>query len=226
MIRVFIGFDPRESVAFHVLSQSIHARASQPVSIAPIMLSQLHGLMTRARDPLQSTDFSFSRFLTPFLCDYQGWAVFMDCDMLVLDDIVKLWGLRDENYAVQVVKHDHIPKEDTKFLGSAQTRYEKKNWSSVMLLNCAKCKMLTPDYVNTASGLDLHRFHWLDGDHLIGDIPHSWNHLVAYDPSKPTTEISNLHFTSGGPYFNEYHNTEYADEWVNEKDQMLRVEQL
>ena len=226
MIRVFIGFDPRESVAFHVLSQSIHARASQPVSIAPIMLSQLHGLMTRARDPLQSTDFSFSRFLTPFLCDYQGWAVFMDCDMLVLDDIVKLWGLRDENYAVQVVKHDHIPKEDTKFLGSAQTRYEKKNWSSVMLLNCAKCKMLTPDYVNTASGLDLHRFHWLDGDHLIGDIPHSWNHLVAYDPSKPTTEISNLHFTSGGPYFNEYHNTEYADEWVNEKDQMLKVEQL
>ena len=226
MIRVFIGFDPRESVAFHVLSQSIHARASQPVSIAPIMLSQLHGLMTRARDPLQSTDFSFSRFLTPFLCDYQGWAVFMDCDMLVLDDIEKLWGLRDENYAVQVVKHDHIPKEDTKFLGSAQTRYEKKNWSSVMLLNCAKCKMLTPDYVNTASGLDLHRFHWLDGDHLIGDIPHSWNHLVAYDPSKPTTEISNLHFTSGGPYFNEYHNTEYADEWVNEKDQMLWVEQL
>ena len=226
MIRVFIGFDPRESVAFHVLSQSIHARASQPVSIAPIMLSQLHGLMTRARDPLQSTDFSFSRFLTPFLCDYQGWAVFMDCDMLVLDDIVKLWGLRDENYAVQVVKHDHIPKEDTKFLGSAQTRYEKKNWSSVMLLNCAKCKMLTPDYVNTASGLDLHRFHWLDGDHLIGDIPHSWNHLVAYDPSKPTTEISNLHFTSGGPYFNEYHNTEYADEWINEKDRMLMVEQL
>ena len=225
MIRVFIGFDPRESVAFHVLSQSIHARASQPVSITPIMLSQLHGLMTRARDPLQSTDFSFSRFLTPFLCDYQGWAVFMDCDMLVLDDIVKLWGLRNENYAVQVVKHDHIPKEDTKFLGSAQTRYEKKNWSSVMLLNCAKCKMLTPDYVNTASGLDLHRFHWLDGDHLIGDIPHSWNHLVAYDPSKPTTEISNLHFTSGGPYFNEYHNTEYADEWVNEKDQMLMVEQ-
>ena len=226
MIRVFIGFDPRESVAFHVLSQSIHARASQPVTIAPIMLSQLHGLMTRTRDPLQSTDFSFSRFLTPFLCDYQGWAVFMDCDMLVLDDIVKLWGLRDGNYAVQVVKHDHIPKEDTKFLGSAQTRYEKKNWSSVMLLNCAKCKILTPDYVNTASGLDLHRFHWLDGDDLIGDIPHSWNHLVAYDPSKPATEISNLHFTSGGPYFNEYHNTEYADEWGNEKDQMLRVEQL
>ena len=226
MVRVFIGFDPRESVAFHVLSHSIHARASQPVSITPIMLSQLHGLMTRAKDPLQSTDFSFSRFLTPFLCDYQGWAVFMDCDMLVLDDIVKLWELRKENYAVQVVKHDHMPKEDKKFLGSTQTRYEKKNWSSVMLLNCAKCKALTPDYVNTASGLDLHRFHWLDGDHLIGDIPHSWNHLVAYDPFKPTTEISNLHFTSGGPYFKEYHNTEYATEWGNEKDEMLKVEQL
>ena len=161
MIRVFIGFDPRETVAFHVLSQSIQARASQPVAITPVMLSQLEGLMTRERNPLQSTDFSFSRFLTPYLCDYDGWAVFMDCDMLVLQDMAKLWALRDDNYAVQVVKHDHVPEEDTKFLGAPQTRYEKKNWSSVMLFNCAKCKALTPDYVNTADGLDLHRFHWL-----------------------------------------------------------------
>ncbi len=225
MIRVFIGFDPRETVAFHVLSQSIHARASQSVSITPVMLSQMEGLLTRERDPLQSTDFSFSRFLTPYLCDYEGWAVFMDCDMLVLTDVAELWALRDDNYAVQVVKHDHVPEENTKFLGAPQTRYEKKNWSSVMLFNCARCRALTPDYVNTASGLDLHRFHWLDGDHLIGEIPHNWNHLVGYDPTIPVEEILNLHYTIGGPYFDAYRNTDYAEEWFLERDAMLRCDQ-
>ena len=225
MIRVFIGFDPRETVAFHVLSQSIHARASQPVAITPVMLSQLEGLMTRERNPLQSTDFSFSRFLTPYLCDYDGWAIFMDCDMLVLQDMAKLWALRDDNYAVQVVKHDHVPEEDTKFLGAPQTRYEKKNWSSVMLFNCAKCKALTPDYVNTADGLDLHRFHWLDGDHLIGEISRGWNHLVTYDPTVPVEDLSNLHYTIGGPYFDAYRNTDYAEEWFLEREAMLRCDQ-
>ena len=225
MIRVFIGFDPRETVAFHVLSQSIHARASEPVSITPIMLSQLKDLMTRERNPLQSTDFSFSRFLTPYLCDYEGWAVFMDCDMLVLKDMAELWALRDDDYAVQVVKHNHVPEEDTKFLGAPQTQYEKKNWSSVMLFNCEKCQALTPEYVNTASGLDLHRFHWLDGDHLIGQLPHSCNHLVAYDQTVPISEVFNLHYTSGGPYYKEYQSTDYAEEWFSEKENMLRCDQ-
>ena len=225
MIRVFIGFDPRETVAFHVLSQSIRDRASEPVSITPIMLSQLDGLMTRERNPLQSTDFSFSRFLTPYLCDFEGWAVFMDCDMLVLDDIAKLWALRDDAYAVQVVKHDHVPEEEVKFLGATQTKYEKKNWSSVMLFNCAKCQTLTPDYVNTASGLQLHRFQWLDSDDLIGEFPHRWNHLVAYDKTVPSGDVSNLHYTIGGPYFEEFKTTDYADEWFDEKDRMLRCDQ-
>ena len=117
MIRVFIGFDPRETVAFHVLSQSIHARASQPVSVTPLMLSQLHVLMTRERDPLQSTDFSFSRFLTPYLCDYKGWAIFMDCDLLCRYDIKNLWDLKSDKYAIMCIHHNHNPTEDTKFLG-------------------------------------------------------------------------------------------------------------
>lgn len=221
MIRVFVGYDSREAVAFNVLSHSINRRSSQPVSIAPIMLSQLGSIMTRERHPLQSTDFSFSRFLTPYLCDYDGWALFMDCDMLVLDDMAKLWELRDDNYAVMVVKHDHKPSEDIKFLNQAQTKYEKKNWSSVMLMNCAKCKALTPDYVNEASGLDLHRFHWLDNDDLIGEIPHGWNHLVDYDPTVPASEVSNLHYTSGGPYFKDYVDCSYATEWFAERDDML-----
>ena len=112
MINVFIGYDPREAVAFSVLAFSIHRRASQPVCITPLMLSQLKDDYTRERHPLQSTDFSFTRFLTPYLSGYNGWSVFMDCDMLVLDDIAKLWALRDERYAVQVVKHHHVPKEE------------------------------------------------------------------------------------------------------------------
>ena len=226
MIRIFIGFDPRETVAYHVLSHSIHARASAPVSIAPLMLSQLGGLMTRERNSLQSTDFSFSRFLTPYLCGFEGWAIFMDCDMLVLEDIVKLWALRDDKYAVMCVKHDHVPKEKTKFLGAQQTKYEKKNWSSVMLFNCAKCTALTPDYVNSASGLDLHRFNWLGDDDLIGEIPHRWNLLVGYDQSIPVDEVSNLHYTIGGPYFHDYKDIDYAAEWFAERDEMLRCEQL
>lgn len=221
MIKVFVGYDHREAVAFNVLSHSINRRASQPVMVAPIMLSQLGNLMTRERHPLQSTDFSFSRFLTPYLCDYEGWALFMDCDMLMLEDIANLWELRDDNYAVMVVKHDHKPAEDTKFLNQAQTKYEKKNWSSVMLMNCAKCKALTVDYVNEASGLDLHRFHWLESDDLIGEIPHGWNHLVDYDPTIPAADVSNLHYTSGGPYFDDYKDCSYAAEWFAERDDML-----
>ncbi|HUJ00923.1 MAG TPA: glycosyltransferase [Usitatibacter sp.] len=222
MIRVFIGYDPREAVAFGVLSHSIHARASQPVAIAPLMLSELQGVYRRRRDPLQSTDFSFSRFLTPHLCDYEGWAIFMDCDMLVLDDIAKLWSLRDERYAVQVVKHVHVPREEVKFLGAVQTKYEKKNWSSVMLMNCARCRALTPDYVNTATGLELHQFKWLGEDSLIGALPSKWNHLVGYDA--PRRDASLVHYTIGGPYFESYRDCEYAAEWFAERESMLRVE--
>lgn len=221
MIRIFIGYDPREAVAFNVLSHSIQTRASRPVSITPLMLSQLKDVFWRERVSLQSTDFSFSRFLVPHLCGYEGWALFMDCDMLMLDDVAKLWELRDDRFAVQCVKHDHVPTEDTKFLGHAQTRYEKKNWSSVMLFNNARCTALTPDYVNTASGLELHRFVWLGNDDLIGEIPHRWNHLVDYDKPVPVGELSNLHFTTGGPYFPEYKSCGYADLWFAERDRML-----
>ncbi len=129
--------------------------------------------------------------------------------------------MQDERFAVQVVKHDHVPSEDVKFLGATQTRYEKKNWSSVMLFNCARCTALTPDYINSASGLDLHRFHWLSGDELIGELPHRWNHLVDYDPTLPESKLSLLHYTIGGPYFPEYKDCGYADLWRTELERMI-----
>lgn len=223
MIPVFIGYDPREAIAYSVLAHSINVRASQPVAVTPLMLSQLKQIHRRERNPLQSTDFSFTRFLTPYLANYQGWSIFMDCDMLVLDDIAKLWALRDERYAVMCVKHNHVPRETIKFLNAPQTPYAKKNWSSVMLFNNAKCRALTPEYVGTASGLELHQFKWLEDENLIGEIPHRWNHLVGYDAPNP--DISLVHYTLGGPYFNEFVNCEYAREWFAERDQVLNAAQ-
>jgi len=221
--RVFIGYDLREAVAFSVLTHSIHARSSIPVSIAPVMLSQLEQTFTRPRDPLQSSDFSFSRFLTPYLAGYEGWALFTDCDMVMLEDIGVLWALRDDRYAVMCVQHNHVPKEETKFLGEQQTKYAYKNWSSVMLFNCAKCTALTPDFVNSATGLQLHQFKWLEGDHMIGELPSKWNHLVGY--SEPRGDAALVHYTIGGPYFDEYQDCEYAEEWLAERDAMLFCQQ-
>ena len=219
MIPVFIGYDPREAVAWSVLAYSIQVRSSARVTIAPLMLQQLRDVLVRERHPLQSTQFSFSRFLTPYLSQYRGWSIFLDCDMLARDDIARLWALRDERYAVQVVKHRHRPGETTKFLGEPQTAYEKKNWSSVMLFNNRKCRALTTEYVNSASGLDLHQFKWLGSENLVGELPGRWNHLVGY--CKPSRDVSLVHYTLGGPYFPEFADCEYADEWRAERDAML-----
>jgi hypothetical protein len=218
MIRIFIGYDPREAVALSVLAFSIFSRASEPVSITPLALANLRGVFSRSRDPLQSTDFAFTRFLTPYLSGYEGWSLFLDCDMLVLDDIATLWRLRDERYAVQVVKHDHRPRETVKFLAQPQTAYAKKNWSSVMLMNNARCRALTPGYVNSATGLELHQFKWLEDEALIGELPRRWNHLVGYD--LPTSEVSLVHFTLGGPYFADHAHCEFADLWRAEYARM------
>jgi hypothetical protein len=140
--------------------------------------------------------------------------------MLMLDDVASVWAERDENFAVQVVKHDHKPSESKKFLDQSQSKYEKKNWSSVMLFNNARCKALTTDYVNTATGLELHQFKWLKDDSLIGDLPARWNHLVDYDPELPQDDVSFLHYTEGGPYFDAYKNCGYADLWFTERDKV------
>lgn len=219
--RVFIGYDAREEVAFHVLQRTIHQHSSIPVSVTPIALSQLGGIFKREINPLQSTEFSFSRFLVPWMCGFSGWAIFMDCDMIVREDIAKLWKLRNPDYAVQVVKHDYTPRDEKKFLNAVQTKYEKKNWSSVILFNCSKCKKLTPEYVNTATGLELHQFKWLAGDNEIGEIPAKWNHLVGeYDPAP---DAALVHYTLGGPYFEEYLDCEHAKEWFDNRQGLLTI---
>ena len=195
--------------------------ASEPVSIAPLMLSQLRQIFTRPRDPKQSTDFSFTRFLVPFLCEYQGWTIFANGDMIFRKDIAELWKLRDDKYAIQVVKHEHIPQRSEKFLGHLQTAYARKNWSSLILFNNARCRALTIDYVHSAAGLYLHQFKWLKDDDLIGALPKQWNHPVDHDPAEPLENIANLHFTDGGPWLESHAQCGHASEWKSELDLML-----
>ncbi|WP_119944660.1 glycosyltransferase [Neorhizobium sp. NCHU2750] len=220
---VFIGFDSKEVAAYHVFCQSILEKSSMPVTFTPINLANLGGIFTRERNSLQSTEFSFSRFLVPYMSGYEGWSLFADCDMIMRSDIAKLWELRDDRYAAMCVKHNYVPKVETKFLGQVQTKYEKKNWSSVILFNNAKCRKLDLDYVNSASGLELHQFKWLESEDLIGELPQSWNWLVNEYEYSPDADL--VHFTDGGPYFDEYKNDDYADEWFATRDRMLHVTQ-
>ena len=228
---IFIGYYPRERAATNVLIDSLYQHSSVPLAITPLVTPQLEaqGLFWRERDPKQSTAFSFTRFLVPHLMGYEGWALFMDCDMLCRADVKALWDLRDDRYGAMCVQHEHVPGETVKFLGEVQSAYPKKNWSSLMLLNCSRCIKLTPDYVNTASGLELHRFHWLEGDDEIGAVDAGWNHLVDVQaaPTAPTLEGGPrlLHWTLGGPWFREQRTMGglLAAEWFGARDDAMKL---
>lgn len=209
MIPVCIGYDPAEKVAWHVLASSLIERSTVPLAITPVGNTVLpKGIWWRERGPMDSTEFSNARFTVPRLMNYQGWAIFADCDMLATADIEELWAQRDDRYAVMVVKHSHTPKEETKFLGAKQTVYPFKNWSSLMMFNCAHphCRELTPKYVNTAPGLDLHGFAWTTPE-SIGAISGLWNVLTigpneVLHPEVISTEETPalIHYTRGGPW--------------------------
>lgn len=222
MLNIFIGYDSREDVAFHTLKYSIERHSSVPVSIRPIKLREVQerGLYTRQRGPTESTEFSLTRFLVPALSEYRGWSVFMDCDMLCRADIAGLAAQMEKQpaKALLVCKHDYTPSPERKFLNQIQTAYPRKNWSSVMLMNNERCRALTPQYVNTATGLDLHRFNWLKSHEQIGALELEWNWLVTEYKYNPAAKLA--HFTRGGPWFDEYRGSDYADEWFKERDLM------
>ena len=221
MINIFIGFDEGEKVSYHILSESIRRQSSVPVSITPLCLSNLPEFR-RELQTNQSTEFAFSRFLVPYLCNYSGHAIFMDCDMLARADISELWRQRTTKYAVQCVQHDYTPNSTVKFLNQPQTPYPKKNWSSMMLFNCAKCTTLTPDYVNSATGLELHQYKWLENEELIGKINEEWNWLVGEYEHNPNAKL--VHYTEGGPYFKNYKNCDYSEEWFDTFKETTKID--
>ena len=210
-VRIFVGFDQREAIAYHTFCQSIIERSSNLVSFHPLALRNLRNTYAEMhRDG--SNEFIYSRFLVPALCDFQGWALFCDGDMIVQDDIYKLWQMRNSNYAAQVVQHDYKTRYPFKYLGARNEDYPRKNWSSVILWNCSHPanRILTPDMVSESTGSYLHRFSWLP-DHLIGRLPIGWNHLVGELPPNPEAPL--LHYTIGTPCFNNFRDFECADRW-------------
>ena len=212
-IPIFIGYDPREAVAYHTCANSIIRQASQPVSIIPLALSLLSGYTENHTDG--SNQFIYSRFLVPHLMDYEGFAIFIDGDMILRDDIVKLCDLYDPTKAVQVVKHDYKTRMTEKYLGAKNENYPRKNWSSVVLWNCyhESNKKLTPEFVQSATGAELHRFTWIKDDD-IGELPKEWNWLP--DEFGPNLDAKLLHYTLGTPCFHEFATTPQGEEWHRE----------
>lgn len=216
-INIVVGFDQRESVAYHTFTQSVIDKSSLPVMFIPLAINTLKGYQETHSD--KSNDFVYSRFLTPYLNGFKGWAIFADGDMICQADIKELWDLRDESKALLVVKHDYETKAHQKYLGNINENYPRKNWSSIILWNCAhaKHKILTPAFVANQTGKYLHRFGWLD-DNDIGELPLEWNWLAIEYPDNRKAKL--IHYTLGTPCFIDYRDTEMADIWHEAKKRM------
>jgi hypothetical protein len=226
-MRIWIGWTPAEMRAWNVAQYSAQKHSSVALDIHRLALGPLcaQGLYTRPSrtdaqgvvwdtisDAPMSTEHAVSRFLVPHLAGHRGWVLFTDGDVLFRRDVAALFALANPQYAVQVVKHVHVPTETLKMDGALQTVYARKNWSSVCLWNAAHPAhaALTVEMINTVPGRDLHRFCWLEDD-LIGALPPWWNYLVGH-----TTGVADpalVHFTSGVPDMPGYDAVEYADEW-------------
>jgi lipopolysaccharide biosynthesis glycosyltransferase len=213
-IPIFVGYDPREAVAYHTCANSIIRHASCPVAIIPLALNLFKDYTETHTDG--SNQFIYSRFLVPHLMDYTGHAIFIDGDMIVRSDIAELWGWRHKRYDVQVVKHNYETCMTEKYLGSKNENYPRKNWSSVIIWNCesAANKRLTPEFVQRSTGAELHRFTWIR-DEQIGDLPAEWNWLP--DEYGPNINADLLHYTLGAPCFHDFATTPMADNWHHER---------
>jgi lipopolysaccharide biosynthesis glycosyltransferase len=213
-IPVFIGYDPREAIAFHVCANSIIRQASQPVCIIPLALNLFQDYTETHTDG--SNQFIYSRFLVPHLTDFTGWAIFIDGDMIVRGDIAELWNMQNPYNDVLVVKHDYKTRMPVKYLGAKNEDYPRKNWSSVILWNCNSFpnRKLTPEFVQKSTGSELHRFTWLDDDR-IGELPPEWNWLPDEYGINKNAKL--LHYTLGTPCFQEFADTPQGDEWHRER---------
>ena len=226
-MKIFIGYDSRESAAYDVAESSLRKRASAPVYVTPLFADKLAacGLLRRAQDrrgviydiPSNapcSTDFAISRFLVPHLAQ-TGFALFVDCDVVFLADVAELFSLADPTKAVMVVKHAPLKATGTKMDGQAQLAYSRKNWSSVVLWNAdhPANRRLSLQDVNERPGRDLHKFYWLH-DSEIGELPAAWNWLVGVQPKPDDPKLA--HFTGGGPFTPGWRGAEHDYIWLRE----------
>jgi lipopolysaccharide biosynthesis glycosyltransferase len=222
MIPIFIGYDPREAVAYHTCVNSIIRHASRPVAIVPVALNLFNDYEETHKDG--SNHFIYTRFLVPHLMGFSGWAIFIDGDMIVRDDITKLWDMCDPYKDVMVVKHNYKTRMPVKYLGSKNEDYPRKNWSSVILWNCSSFpnRQLTPEFIEKSTGAELHRFTWLD-DSRIGELPIEWNWLPDELGENPDAKL--LHYTLGTPCFTDFANTTMSEVWHSERELTVYCQQ-
>ena len=223
-LNFFIGYDSKEDIAYRVCKYTLLKRASTDVNVFSLKLDELISkkLYTRNVDPLASTQFTYSRFLVPKLMNYKGWAVFCDCDFIFFGDVANLYNDLDESKAVYCVKHDYTPKEKHKMDGQKQTIYPRKNWSSFIIFNCnhPSTKNLSVETVNRETGSYLHQFKWCK-DEEIGELDERWNWLEGWTSNSNQNKPYAVHFTRGGPWFSEWQDVEFANEWIEERDEYL-----
>tara|TARA_B100000575_G_C22954832_1_gene552035 strand:- start:117 stop:806 length:690 start_codon:yes stop_codon:yes gene_type:complete len=215
--KIYIGYDSKEPIASEICEFSLNKNSSKPIKINHIKLNEVKNknIYWRETDKLGSTEFTFTRFLVPFLQNYNGWALFCDSDFLWLEDVNELFSIADNKYAIMCVHHDYKPKNTKKKLLSSQQIYPRKNWSSLVLWNCShpSNKKVTPDLVNTETGKFMHRFGWLK-DEEIGAISHEWNWLIGWYKEPEDGKPKALHYTEGGPWLgSDFQKKEYAEEW-------------
>ena len=224
-LNIYVGYDSKEDIAYRVCKHSILKRSRANVKIRSLKIYELKAnkLYNRTIDPLASTEFTYSRFLVPTLNNFNGWAVFCDCDFLFFEDVVKILDNIDESKAVYCVQHDYTPKEKHKMDGQKQTIYPRKNWSSFILFNCSHSsnKRLSVDLVNSETGSFLHQFKWLK-DSEIGSLDERWNWLEGWTSKHNNKKPFAVHYTRGGPWFEEWQDVEFANEWIQERDNYLK----
>ena len=224
-LNFFIGYDSKEDIAYRVCKNSLLRKSSINLKIISLKIDELiaKNFYHRAKDPLASTEFTYTRFLIPALMNYKGWAIFCDCDFIFLEDITNLFKDINDSKAVYCVQHDYTPKERHKMDGQKQTIYPRKNWSSFILFNCEhpSNKKLNINLVNSESGSFLHQFKWLS-DNEIGSLDERWNWLEGWTSNSNKSFPYAVHYTRGGPWFDEWQDVEFAKEWLQERDLYLK----
>lgn len=223
--KVFVGYDSREDIAWKVCRHSLLRHSDEGVNVIPLrqlVLREL-GLYHRPIDAEASTEFSLTRFLTPYLAAQHGWVLFCDCDFLFTTDVRRVLDGLDRTKAVYCVQHDYVPAHQIKMDGQRQAAYPRKNWSSLMIFNCdhPDVRALTPATVNSMSPAYLHRFEWVRDNSSIGALDLDWNFLEGEYPM-PARTPKVIHYTNGGPWFEQWQDCDYADLWLHERDLYLQ----
>lgn len=222
--KVFVGYDSREDIAWQVCRHSLIRNSDTDVSVIPLRQKVLRelGLYTRPHDLGASTEFSLTRFLTPYLAAQSGWVVFCDCDFLFTTDVREVFEGLDPSKALYCVKHDYTPAYRVKMDGKKQAVYPRKNWSSFMVFNCdhPDVQALTPEVVNSATAAYLHRLEWISDESAIGGLDLDWNFLDG-EYAKPGYTPRVIHYTNGGPWFDEWQRCDFADLWIRERQLYL-----